>query len=417
MLVERSTVEKYIYEHMKDLPFKKNDSKKMYDYCESKYDIPGGKVADYVTGRQAIEYCSEFELFILMDGLREVELTQPNIIAKYFTAGEKEFYEKSKFHNSDEIKFPLIFKMLKVSNDQYVGTTDVNTLIKMVNSQIIKYNDEIQRVKQRVVRGEITYYKISLNKKAIREIATSLEDGAYIPNTITLNISPDNMDAEYYYDEKSCSFVINKIDKVDITDGYHRLVAMNRVIEKDSTFNYPMELRITLFEEDKAKNFIFQEDQKTQMNKIDSESFNMNGAANIVVERLNTSPQSDIKGMIKHSGGQMSPADLSECIKYFYFKDVNKADERIMIHKAIKDITESFNILIETDYSLLERQYSFQDILCIIYVFAKYKFTDKTNVSSEVEMLLNKLESSSKKVFHRKKINRTMVKEIRQLYN
>jgi hypothetical protein len=88
-----------------------------------------------------------------------------------------------------------------------------------------------------------------------------------------------------------------------------------------------MELRIVNFTEDKAKQFIWQEDQKTQMRKIDSKSMNMNSSANIVVTRLNENVRCNLKGLISRNEGTIPFGELAELVDYFYFKGISKEKE------------------------------------------------------------------------------------------
>lgn len=411
MLVNRDIIENYLHDHIKDLIFDNKNAQKLYMTCFKKYNIPGGLVADYVTERKRIEEATDFILFIILDCLYEIKYIKSNMILKYFTTGERDFYSKSKFEDDSKIKFPIVFKVIQVAPDQYIGKTDVRTLMQLKNSQLVKYNENTQRIKQRIVRGEKEYWRITLNKAAVSQIAESLEENRYISDDITLNIPDGN--ADFYYDEKTCTLTINSIEEFHIIDGYHRWVSMNRVVEKEKDFNYPMELRITCFDEDKAKNFVFQKDQKTRMSKIDSDSFNMNDIANVIVTRLNENVRFNLKGAIKHNGGLISPSDLSVMIKFFYLKNT-KENERILIQKVTKDLVESFNILTDGNYELLEHNFVFKELLAIMYVFSLYKYSDKTNLQEDVEIAIEAIKTIDSKKISRRKMTTTMVKYLQQ---
>ena len=64
---------------------------------------------------------------------------------------------------------------------------------------------------------------------------------------------------------------------------------MSNIYNRDPGFDYEMELRVVCFNEDTAKQFIWQEDQKTKMRKMDSETFNQNSPANQVINLINQS--------------------------------------------------------------------------------------------------------------------------------
>lgn len=407
MLVNRDTIENFLNLHMRELAFKQTEAQTFYKKCNEKYDIPLGLVADYVTGRRRLEEATDFILFIMLDCLE----TKQDMIKRYYTGGEIEFYRKNKYQDESKITFPITFKMIQVAPDQYIGKTDVQTLMKLKNSQKVKYNENTQRVKQRVVKGDVEYYKITLNRTAVKEIAEAFKNERYIADDITLNILDDN--ADYSYDERTCNFTVKNIEEFDIIDGYHRWVAMNRIVEADPDFNYPMELRITTFGEDKARNFVYQKDQKTRMAKIDSDSFNMNSASNIIVTRLNESVRCNLKGAIKHNGGLISAADLADMVRFFYLKDAKKESERVLIQQVLKDLIENFNILTDENYEYLEKRYSFKELLCIMYVFSVYKFAeDKSNLYTDVQTVLECVEKIDSTKFVRRKIQKSMVTTI-----
>lgn len=410
MLVSRNVIENFLDNHMRKLAFKNTEAQSFYKKCNNTYGIPAGLVADYVTGRRRLEEATDFILFIMLDCLD----TKRDMIKKYYTGGEIEFYRKSKYQDESKIVFPITFKMVQVAPDQYIGKTDVQTLMKLKNSQKVKYNENTQRVKQRVVKGNVEYYKITLNKVAVQEIAEAFKEERYISDDITLNILDGN--ADYSYDERTCNFVIKSIDEFDIIDGYHRWVAMNRIVEADSNFNYPMELRITTFDEDKAKNFVYQKDQKTRMSKIDSDSFNMNSSANIIVTRLNESVRCNLKGAIKQNGGLISTADLGDMIRFFYMKDVKKENERVLTQQVLKDLIEDFNIITDKNYEYLEKRYEFKELFGIMYVFSKYKFAeDKSGLYEDVQMVTECVKKTDNAKFHRKRIGKTMVNALEKM--
>lgn len=109
---------------------------------------------------------------------------------------------------------------------------------------------------QKVIRKGNVNYKITVNKKAVAEIADSFEEGTYISDELTLNIRPDDEKADFYYDFKKRMLIINNITAFDINDGYHRYLGMFREKMVHPEFNYTMELRITNFEQINAKIYL-----------------------------------------------------------------------------------------------------------------------------------------------------------------
>ena len=387
--------------------FDKEKSNNTLYAMQTSFNIPTGMTMDLLTGRINLEDANEFILFALCNCLdKELEKKNTN---KYFTPIEIEGYSKSKYHE-ETIKFPIEIKCVPVTADQWIGSVDVDFIMKLRRAQLINYNANAQRTLQKVVKGERSYYKITLNKDAINKITESMDNGNYIPNTITLNM-PET--ADFSYDDSKCVLSIKTLDHFDISDGYHRYIAMGQLKDKNPDFNYPMELRIVMFSEDKVKQFIYQEDQKTKMKKIDSDSMNMNAPENLVVERLNRDVMFNLKNKIARNNGSINYGELAAIIKYFYFKGqgVDKSIRRII--EVESEIKDKFNKLTETYPSLLDKDYNFAELMVIFYAFDNVSIADYN--PERTFNLLNRINEIDLKIFATKIPRKGMISAIAQL--
>ena len=387
--------------------FDKEKSNNTLYAMQTSFNIPTGMTMDLLTGRINLEDANEFILFALCNCLdKELEKKNTN---KYFTPIEIEGYSKSKYHE-ETIKFPIEIKCVPVTADQWIGSVDVDFIMKLRRAQLINYNANAQRTLQKVVKGERSYYKITLNKDAINKIIESMDNGNYIPNTITLNM-PET--ADFSYDDSKCVLSIKTLNHFDISDGYHRYIAMGQLKDKNPDFNYPMELRIIMFSEDKVKQFIYQEDQKTKMKKIDSDSMNMNAPENLVVERLNRDVMFNLKNKIARNNGSINYGELAAIIKYFYFKGqgVDKSIRRII--EVESEIRDKSNKLTETYPSLLDKDYSFAELMVIFYTFDNVSIADYN--PERTFNLLNRISEIDLKIFATKIPRKGMISAIAQL--
>ena len=387
--------------------FDKEKSNNILQEMQTSFNIPTGMTMDLLTGRINLEDANEFILFSLCVCL-DKELDKKNT-TNYFTPIEIDGYSKSKYQE-ETIKFPIEIKCIPVAADQWIGSTDVNFIMKLRKAQLINYNVNAQRTLQKVVKGERSYYKITLNKDAINKICESMSNGNYISNTITLNM-PETTD--FSYDDSRCILSIKSLDHFDISDGYHRYIAMGQLKDMNPDFNYPMELRIVMFSEDKVKQFIYQEDQKTKMRKIDSDSMNMNAQENLVVERLNRDVMFNLKNKIARNNGSINYGELAAVIKYFYFKGqtADKSVRRII--EVENEIRDKFNKLTETYPDLLDKNYSFIDLMIIFYTFNELTTADYN--PERTFNLLNKTSEIDSKIFATKIPRKGMISAINQL--
>lgn len=416
MLKARQSLEQYLEEQFDRIVLNNDKCKKFYNYANKTYGIPKGLVSDLISKRMEMSEVSEFVLFILLDSLSKFEKNTNEILTvdKFYTMKEAKHYMNSEYE-VNKIKFPLVFKMVQVANDQWIGKITVDTLMKLRQAQLINYNANAQRSMQRIVKGDKESYKITLNQKAVAGISKSFEDGTFIPNTVTLNI-PMETEHDFYYDEDQCSLVIKSLEHFDITDAFHRYIAASQIKDLNKDFDYPMELRIVNFTEDKAKQFIWQEDQKTQMRKIDSKSMNMNNPANIVVTRLNENIRCNLKGLISRNEGIVPFGELAELVDYFYFKGIGKEKERSVTIQAVKELTDNFNMLTEYNTEYLEHKMSYKTLLVAMFCFAYFKdIENKVKMCEIIDKASKEINNIDNKKFQNKTPRKSLMIEIEQI--
>ena len=374
MLKSRVELENYLESRCEKLLVNKEKQRVIEDALWERHRILPDFTNDLLTKRASLSDQSEYILFCLLEGI--ILLDSKKDLKEFFLPTEIEVYSKVVGASMNEIKMPIVINAIQIASDQWIGGVDVDFFVKLRNAQKINYNENTQRTLRRIIRGETEYYKIAVNKRAVSEIQRRFTERSFIPNTITLNI-PMNENSEFYYDTEKNQLVINKLDAFDISDGYHRFLAMCRAKDEDKEFNYPMEVRITWFEEHKAKQFTFQEDQKTSMKKIDSKALDMTASANIVVERLNQDPLCLFKGLITRQGSVISSADLGQLIGYFYFKNSGKVSN-IEVMKTTEEIKKYLNAWAGHNPYLLETYIPFSHLCGMMYVFIKTDYsTDK----------------------------------------
>lgn len=252
--------------------------RKIINELFTEHNIPVSVSSDILSLKRSPSTENPYVLYHLLKKLNE------KIVVDYFTDKEIKEYEEIVLE-PDKAKFPLTFKVVQIEEDQWIGRITMKEIMALSNSQLINYNENAQRVLKRIVRGGEEFFRIQLNKRAVEAIKESLLLDRYIPNTITLNIPKDD-ESRFVFDEDNSEMTIKKLRMFDILDGYHRYIAMCNVFVQNSDFDKVFELRLTNFTDEKARQFIWQEDQKTKMSKVDSEVLNKYNIGNKIVSRL-----------------------------------------------------------------------------------------------------------------------------------
>ena len=320
--------------------YNKSFARENMNHLFDKYNISEEISTDILTLRTSpIDY-SEYILFCVLDSLAS------NFIPEYFTESEINTYSKTQYKKR-EIELPIKFNMIQLTDDQFIGRITVKELMELRDAQLIKYNENTQRTLNKKIDGDLEFYEISINRKAVNAIVESFSNGSYIPNTITLNMPEFT---EYKY--SNGKLIINEIESFDIIDGYHRYIGMSSQYNINPDFDYPMELRVVCFSEEKAKQFIWQEDQKTKMRKVDSDAFNQNDPANQILNQINQT------GLLKNVASQTGALDFSDTaviIKRGYV--CQPKISRAEIIEIRNYLVRKLNILLETDSNIFDNHW------------------------------------------------------------
>ena len=354
----KETLAKYL-----TVKFENNMRNKKRLRCYIDYMVGNGfpvvEVTDVIQLRKEVIDCSDRMLYYLFKAVKdqqqkdEKDDRDSHKIEEYFSAREIKEYETTKFKPL-KFSFPIKWNMIEVSEgNQWIGKITVKELMRLRDAQLINYNERTQRTLKRVVRNEdFEYYQIYLNRGAVDAIMDSYNKGQYIPNTITLNLPED---ADFRYSDGVLT--IKNTERLDIIDGYHRYIAMSNIYNEDSKFNYPMELRVVCFSEDHAKQFIWQEDQKTKMRKLDSESLNQNSSANQVINMINQDTFFiNVIGRNKATIDQGLAANLIEKI---WFNTDERIDRKRIIE--VRDIiTAYFHGMFAFDDKIFDKPWSYE---------------------------------------------------------
>lgn len=391
MLKERIELIQDIKDYFDTIVFNNKKQNKIIAYCAEQFEFPEDLISDYLRGQKEVSGAETGVLYALSKAIDE-QYSKRNLVNEYFTAKEQETFNELKYEQK-HVEFPLQFKMIPVAPDSWIGAITAREIIDLYQAQLINYNANTQRALKYIFKRGETNYKIDVNQKAVREIEEAFESGRYISNTLTLNICLDrNEDCSFYYNNQTGELIINKIQMFDILDGYHRLLGIFRAASKIEDFDYPMELRITNYDDNKAKQFIFQEDQKTKMKKVVSEAYNVYSFGNRVVTKLNADPACDIQGMITMSGEYVSQPWLMHLIEYLFFNGINKEEGRQIINPVEKHLVTAFNGLVGFENEYASKRYAYIELMSICYYALRlYKGEEISDIGERIFNLITKL--------------------------
>ena len=179
--------------------------------------------------------------------------------------------------------------------------------------------------------------------------------------------------------------------------------------------NYPWELRIVKFSEDKAKYFVYQESQKTEMKKIDEKAMYSYGVANRIAQDLNKEPSFRLFGEINSTGGKLSRSEFIKVLDYFFCQTSAGINENQLYFEVMQEVKNKFNALISSNLNYGMKKYSYVDMLVTLYVFSRVD--DTTKLDQYISGITAKIDKINRtKLQPAKKLGKTLTNDLDKLF-
>nr|WP_145401578.1 DNA sulfur modification protein DndB [Paenibacillus xylanexedens] len=267
MKVDRNIIEEEV---VKNLKFFQSSRKMHYELNLklSEHNVPFGIVQKIY---QNNDYISELELHYLIGIVGALHDANQSFSDQREYFGEREIKEANvalKEKNEDKIVLPYtINDVIEVKYDSYVTKISIKELVKMVNSQLIIYEEETQRgVTYKLNKSGGIVKAPIVNKASVKRIGNKVSANKYFEDMITLNVFSTEVDP-VIYNRDSRTLTINDGAVIYILDGFHRLQGFlaGTNINPDVDFNEILSIRVYDFET--AKQFFSQINTINVLNK------------------------------------------------------------------------------------------------------------------------------------------------------
>lgn len=395
MLVARDEVVKRITDLLEENITNLFLIKKIKNKLVAKYNISELVATDITSLRTSCSNQSDFILFCFIDVISEV-CNVSYSIETFFTEVEIASYKNMRMPESINAK-DIEFEVIEiVPDEQFIGIITNKQLQALTDAQLINYNSSTQRKLIKKVFGDIETYSIDINEKSVSSIMEALRNGVYIPTPITLNLGDDYED--FSYDPNTHKFKIgNGCKKLDIIDGYHRYRAITTLNNTDVNFECTMMVQFVFWPEQKAQDYIYQEDQKNPLKKSDSKSLNRFDEPNIIVKRINS--VGTLTGKINRTEKAIIDSTMLSTyidVIYYYLNGVKRRSNKFLLKRRniiIKRIQKYIEILLENRPELMENRWEESFIAAV--VFATYLNCEDNEILSIIDLLYSNMNIDS----------------------
>ena len=295
-------------------------------------------------------------------------------IEDYFTAKEIEKAEGYTFeHEKLENNTLVIDNVIKVNSDEFICyDISYKDISNAFNNGVTTYNFETQRSPMpeysRVLNEMV--YKPRVYAKTVGEIYKAMKNKEFIPNMITWNILKTGTE-QFTYDEdkRQLTLKTGEGSQINCIDGYHRTLAIDKLIMEKPKFQGHMQVKIFNFNVDKARKFIKQE---AKGNKISSRRLGQLETNKYIkmVEQINNFEDSKTNLLYHKIANQRKDMYEPE-VKYIYKKT---------LANAIKD---SYEDIIEEDFAEIDKVRSW--LIEFVNEIITIKYDYFSNIENSIE--------------------------------
>lgn len=332
-------LDKYFVQIQKNSYFKREVKK----FLMEKYEYSDIEYMQYIIGAKSKDEIPDNEMYWLIDAFNNV--FRANMEIKTFFS-DKEIIRFSNL-KADYLKaeiYPIkISPVIEIAEDQWVTKISIDLLKEFYDNQLIIYNPRTQRQLKQMRRGQDVLYTIDIVSTSVRAIEGLMDKGEFVPNALTLNLNVD--DPEVDFDIIGSELVLNS-GKFDIIDGFHRFRAAINTKIKNPDFQFNFILNIMNFTEDKACQYIEQEDKRNKISKSYLASMDKSSSTNIIIDKLNNTLDSPVRGKIERAHrGEIDKAILFSLLEFILkTKDMNRSQcirTAVFIINILKIIQEN----------------------------------------------------------------------------
>ena len=151
------------------------------------------------------------------------------------------------------------------------------------------------------------------------------------------------------------------------------------------------------------------------MTKADSNTYDQTNLANRIVERLNSSPQSNVQGLISRNQGLINYIDLAELIKYFYINGNKIKSANSSLVQISSKLIEDFNLLTEYNIKYLEQKYSYKQLFTVMFCFKHFEDKDKSNMCNVIDKVLDKSNKLDTELFYKGRSKKNTINRLEEI--
>lgn len=344
---EKDDLDIVIAKYLEDINSNSEHKSRMIALLKEK-DYLVGTALSMVTGNIPAEVLPEVDCHVLLVTMYSI-LGIGELNPKHWITNEEEFEANTHKEASrmDILTFPLVIDNVLevVEGQQWIFVSDMKFIGNLYSAKMVEYEYKTQRDPKLIKNREKFTKMPNTNAVAVNQIAKSIKSKNYTPNTITFNLSKDDV-YKYKYDSNTKQLIIYE-GTINILDGWHRCLAIIALLTT-SDIKCNFEIRFVIYNEARAANFVKQEDIRNKIAEQHIASIDMSELSHSVTRAINEEITSDMaekivtnRKYITNNMGLVMFKSISDTIEQLW-----KLDTRTDANNLSDYLIDFFNELI-----------------------------------------------------------------------
>ncbi|MED3550171.1 DNA sulfur modification protein DndB [Cytobacillus praedii] len=309
MLQERALLEQNLIKPTLEVKRKRNVVKDIKAYLADNYYIFDGSVQSWINDPATeLKGLSDNLLFLFAEQIYH-KTGNPDInVEEFFTPYEIKTAKQysGKLYIEDEIKFPIKFEapVIEYAHNVWTMKIHIKLLVSLFRARLLNWNPASQR--------EATYKRV--NGEIVEEATVYMENVIAMKNLIKINKleitqvifnasvgTADNGEEEVSYNKDEFNLMVNKGTKLDVVDGYHRILAADLAYSENPEVEMYFDLKILNMTVDRAAEYLAQISKGERISETKRKSMSRESEAILVIDELKS--RSELKNRISQKEG------------------------------------------------------------------------------------------------------------------
>ncbi|WP_080845642.1 DNA sulfur modification protein DndB [Cytobacillus gottheilii] len=389
MLQDRELLEQNLIKPTLEIKRKRKVVREIKDNLATSHAIYDGTVQEWINNpAEELSGLDERLLYLFAEQVfnetKDLSVDPEEFFTEYEIKTAKQY--SGKMFIKDDLKLPITFEppVIEYSHNVWTMRIHIKLLVDMLKSKLLNWNPESQR--------EATYRRV--NGEMVEEATVYLDNVIEMKNLIKVNKleitqiilnasagSADNGE-EVTYNSDTYELQVNKGTKLDVVDGYHRILAAARAMDEKPNIDMYFDLKLLNMTVDRAAAYLAQISKGERISETKRKIMSKDTDAIKVVEELNS--RSELAGRISKKEG-LTPS-IGEIVTYNTLLNSIEKNFEFKNKKDMYDVSDYLTEFFDVFLSYYEEEFNekYQETKKVSLINSNFMFSGYVRLASRM---------------------------------